>query len=221
MADVGMFDSADIDTGVQRIWSQVSPEDDIPEEGAGQFDTSLDFLGVTKSASKNLERPSPSKSGLSDAHLSAISDGCWILGEMESGVSETERAEAVYKSVLHKESQVAALEAKAERCRRELAELERDLEQARSELSEARAQQGWSGAGAVGMGGAGAVFSTSVSWTPPAKQLSDAFSTISAVSPRASVRGPGMAPQRDLMSERAAQARRGDGQVQGGEQGQD
>ena len=84
---------------------------------------------------------------------------------------------------------MAELEGKVEQQRRALAELERTLAQARTELLEARTQQGWSGAGAVGMGGAGALFSTpsllsanSISRisTTPAYELSNVFSTISA-----------------------------------------
>ncbi len=80
------------------------------------------------------------------------------------------------------------LEGKVEQQRRELAELERTLAQARTELLEARTQQGWSGAGAVGMGGAGALFSTPSIFstngisrisTTPAHELSNVFSTIS------------------------------------------
>lgn len=190
MPDVGMFDSADIDTGVQRIWSQVSPEDDIQDSSASRFEAGLDFFGVTTSPVDKEEEKGDKSDELSDVHLSAISDGCWILGDMESSLTESELAEAVKKSVLQKEAQVGVLEAKVQQCRRELADLERDLAQARGELIEARAQQGWSGAGAVGMGGAGAVFSSSGS---PARQLSDAFSTIST----ASTQRQDMAQRRD------------------------
>ena len=98
--------------------------------------------------------------------------------------AEQHKRFAVQKSVLQKESQVAVWEAKVEQCKQELADLERNLAQARGELIEAKAQQGWSGACAVGMGGAGAVFSsaaaaTSATGAAPASQLSNVFSTLS------------------------------------------
>ena len=86
-------------------------------------------------------------------------------------------------SVLQKEATVTALEAKVEECRRELAMAQQQLSQARTDLMQAKTQQGWSGAGAVGMGGAGAVFSTTGVGMPPAKELSDVFSSLSSSSP--------------------------------------
>ena len=208
--DLGMPDVADIDTGAQRIWGQVSPSLEIPDTdapfGSGRFEADLDFFGVTHDApsAKGREREPGRKreEEMSAMHLDAISGGCWLFGDMESGVSaggqlERERAEAIQMSVLQKESEVAALEAKVEQRKRELSELERELMQARGELVRAKAQQGWSGAGAVGMGGAGAVFSTSSSWTAPASQLSEAFSTLSP---------PGARAPLELGQEHAAEA---------------
>jgi hypothetical protein len=223
---------ADIDTGAQRIWGQVSPSVEIPDAvapfGSGRFKADLDFFGVTnepppmaktrveeaergrEEAGRALDTPiilsgtgggvsgwvSPATEG--EMRLDAISGGCWLFSDMESGVSrgeqqrdqeraeqlERERAEAIQMGMLQKESEVATLEAKVEERKRELAELERELVQARSELVRAKAQQGWSGAGAVGMGGAGAVFSDFLfhlegGTHSPAAQLSIAFSTLS------------------------------------------
>ena len=97
--------------------------------------------------------------------------------------AEQRKRYAVQKIVLQKETQVAAWEAKIKQCKQELADLERNLAQARGELIQAKVQQGWLGARAVGMGGAGAVFSsaaaaTSATWTAPASQLSNVFSTL-------------------------------------------
>jgi curved DNA-binding protein CbpA len=191
--DMTIPDEADIDTGAQRIWGQVSPSTEMPEAPFGTefFEPGLDFYGITKDpprAGRKKSAPQPQartrvdadpgpRSGLngselksvvvaeeavSDPQQAAISDGCWVLGDMESELDKKrareEQERAAQKSVLMKETQVAIWEAKVEQCKRELASLEEQLQQARAELVEAQAQQGWSGAGAVDMGGAGAVF---------------------------------------------------------------
>ena len=191
--DMSMPNAADIDTGVQRIWGQVSPTTDMPESpfGSGRFEAGLDFFGVTQEAPADARQALAEglflEGGVESSDVnSAISGGCWLLGDMESDLTESEQRKrfAVQKSVLQKETQVAVWEAKVEQCKQELADLERNLAQARGELLEAKARQGWSGAGAVGMGGAGAVFSSaaaaaSATWTAPASQLSNVFSTLS------------------------------------------
>ena len=135
--------------------------------------------------------------------------------------AEQRKRYAVQKIVLQKETQVAAWEAKIKQCKQELADLERNLAQARGELIQAKVQQGWLGARAVGMGGAGAVFSsaaaaTSATWTAPASQLSNVFSTLSPM-PHATQK-----KQRDctaLVSVDIAKKRMLEGHATGGPQG--
>lgn len=85
--------AADIDTGTQRIWGQVSPNSDMPESqapfGTGRFDAGMDFYGVTEKPKEIAKTQSGASSerkteDASDVQSSAISGGCWVLGEMHS-----------------------------------------------------------------------------------------------------------------------------------------
>jgi hypothetical protein len=161
--DLGMPDVADIDTGAQRIWGQVSPSVEIPDAvapfGSGRFEADLDFFGFThepppmaktrvEEAGRALDTPvilsgtgggvsgwvSPATEG--EMRLDAISGGCWLFSDMDSDVSGGEQQRDQERAEQLERERAEAIQIGVLQKESQVAKLEAKVEERKRELAE-------------------------------------------------------------------------------------